>query len=195
MSYGALTQTDARTMDDVLAMLLRVALSRTPPSAYIVEIGVHVGGTARGFRKWADSNGVDLCYFGIEAGAICKPEVPFEGANLIIGDSAEVFDQIPHLGFDLVFVDGCHCLNHAMLDTIHYSKLVRPGGFLVFHDTAPHVQQTMKDPHGPNIPAFHNSVNLGLDMIRFPWPPWNMLMDVFDSGSPLGGMRVYRNGA
>lgn len=193
VNYGALTPTDAACMDWVLGEVLPVVLKRIPPVAYVVETGTHNGGTARGFLKWANSNKVELVYYGIEAGAICVPISPFHGANLIVGDSVEVYEQIPTLGMDLIFLDSCHCLNHVILETIHYSKLVRPGGFLVFHDTAPHIQHTMKDPHGPNTAAFHNSVNLALATIWFPWVPWSLVADRYDKDSPIGGMRVYKN--
>lgn len=194
LNYGALTPRDSATMDWLLEQFTPIATARVPPTAYIIETGVHMGGTARGFLQWANKHNIDLVYFGVEAGAICQPTVPFEGANLIIGDSVEVYEQIPKLvpGFDLVFLDACHCLNHVMLETILYSRFVRPGGFLVFHDTAPHIQQTMKDPHGPNTPAFHNSVNLALDTIGFPWMPWALVADHYDQESKIGGMRAYR---
>jgi hypothetical protein len=37
---------------------------------------------------------------------------------------------------NFLFVDGCHCVNHAMCDFLNYSPLVVAGGYCLFHDTA-----------------------------------------------------------
>lgn len=166
-------------------------------SCRFVEIGVLTGQTARGIKQFCDQNGVALEYWGIDPvspEAHGKPREPFPGAHFIQGDSIESFHLLPKLGFDVVLVDGCHCLNHVILDTYHYEgRVFKDGGWMLFHDTNPAIQQTMKDPHGPNIPQFYNSVRAAHEMIAFPFWPWKLRMET--PANPLrkwGGMTAYQ---
>ncbi len=38
-------------------------------------------------------------------------------------------------GFDCLFIDGCHSLQYVLGDHQLYSSLVKPGGFIAFHDS------------------------------------------------------------
>lgn len=186
MNYGALTGKDVAVLESVM----RVYAGK--PCRFL-EIGVHHGGTSRGVLQFMQQQNTHLEYWGIDNGS--HPEgfqgAPFSGANFLNGDSAEVYHLIPdHL--DIVLVDGCHCINHVVLDTLHYGFKTNPNGFLVFHDTAKHVQRTMKDPHGPNIPDFHNSVLAAHALMGFPSPGWVLWKEMFEPGHPWGGMTAYR---
>ena len=105
--------------------------------------------------------------------------VPANGIE-VIGDSAEVFNQVPD-GLDLVWVDGCHCFNHVVLDTLHYEKRVRPGGFICYHDINPFGQGLLNEHqyHGPDIPEFALAVTDALSAIRFPWGTWQYFMQKY----------------
>lgn len=105
--------------------------------------------------------------------------------------SAESFYKVPG-EFDLVLIDGCHCVNHVILDTLHYGAKVKPSGFLMFHDTAAHLQQTMRDPHGPDHPMFYNSVLQAHRLMGFPSAEWKLVMDVSEPSSKIGGMQVFQ---
>jgi hypothetical protein len=110
---------------------------------------------------------------------------------MVFGDSAEVFHKIPY-GLDVALIDGCHCVNHVILDTIHYGDRVNVGGFMMFHDTAWHIQQTMRDPHGPDIPEFHNSVLKAHTLMGFPFKNWELFAEGADTKAPWGGVTAYR---
>jgi hypothetical protein len=156
-----------------------------------LEVGTFGGDTANGILDWCNKNSVALDYCGIDSRAQIHSDNPIPGSNFIVGDSAEVFHLVPN-GLDVVLVDACHCINHVILDTLHYGARVRPGGFLLFHDTSREVQQTMKDPHGPDIPEFHNSVNAAHKLMGFPTQEWKLWHDVYEPGAPWGGMRMYQ---
>jgi hypothetical protein len=38
--------------------------------------------------------------------------------------------------YNFLFVDGCHCVNHAICDFSNYSPFVVQNGYCLFHDTA-----------------------------------------------------------
>lgn len=183
VQYGAMTPTDM----DVLEMALH---DQRGEVISFLEIGFHEGNTARGVKEWCRLRGIKLRYVGVDSGAICTPKPPFEGATVVVGDSAEVFHLVGGL-FNVVLIDGCHCFNHVILDFIHYSPMVENSGCLLFHDTSPEIQQTMRDPHGPAIPKFHNSVNKALEWLDMSKRDWILDIDRYESNSKIGGMRVY----
>ena len=178
--YGAIQAEDVevleRCLNEISSRIEResVAGGHPPHFARICEIGMHDGNTARGIENFFKERGQQMTYWGIEPDTVStRPRfVPANGL-LIQADSAECYSAIPD-GLDLVWVDGCHCMGHVILDTIHYERKVRGGGFICFHDINPIGQGLLSEHqyHGPNTPDFALAVTKGLDAIRFPWAPW-----------------------
>lgn len=161
-----------------------------------VEIGVLTGQTARGIKRFCDEHGIVLEYWGIDSVSPethNQPREPFPGANFVQGDSVESF-HIPLPPFDVVLVDGCHCINHVMLETIHYGSRVKEGGWMLFHDTNPLIQHSMREPHGPDISQFYNSVERAHELLGFPdIYPWALLLNTLPRPDrKWGGMKAYR---
>lgn len=184
MRFGALTPTD-------ITVLVYVLSSYHGRPMRLLEIGVHTGTTSRGIKDYCAANKIELDYWGLDSGGQCDGKPPFDGSSMVIGDSAESANLVPE-EFDVVFVDGCHCFNHVILDTVLYGEKVRRGGFILHHDTAPHVQHTMRDPHGPSTARFHNSVNDALAAVRFPWRGWTEVMRRHDTEINYGGMAAHQ---
>lgn len=162
----------------------------------LLEVGVFGGATARGIKDFCDQNGIALDYWGVDNGAhpgfngSFQPNIPFPGAKFIKGDSVEVTHQLPN-DFNVIFLDGCHCFNHVILETIHYSKKVVSGGFLIHHDTSPFAQHKYRDPHGPDTLLFYNSVELALEELAWSWLGWwEQREGIFDREAKFGGVRV-----
>ena len=187
MNYGAMTQTDANVLEAVLEAVVDPHRKRLS----FLEIGVFKGGTARGVRDWCSTRGVELHYVGVEAGAICQPEAPFDGARLVVGDSIEVWKDIDDM-FDCAFIDGNHGGNHVILDTLHYGAKVKVGGIMLFHDTAPQIQNDMREASGPDHPWWYNSVVDAHKLMRFPSSNWELFKSDYEAGSRIGGMTAYR---
>jgi hypothetical protein len=184
MNYGSMTRTDMDVMDEVLTQF-----SNRP--VMFLEVGFNEGNTSRGILAKCREQNTILNYWGIDSGAICNPKLPFPEAKIIIGDSAEVFHLAP-CDFDVVFIDGCHCMNHVIMDTVHYGSKVKSGGYLMFHDTSPELQHTMRQTHGPDIPEFYSSVITAHKAMHFPFPGWTLVYDKYEPGAKIGGMRVFR---
>ncbi len=109
----------------------------------------------------------------------------------MIGDSAEVFHLVPD-ELDVVIVDGAHSRNHVILDTFNYAPKVVAGGFILFHDTSPEIQHTMREAYGPDIPQFYNSVNEALVLMEWPHPDWAVFAAEYEPGEKHGGFVVYQ---
>ena len=183
VTYGALNSVDVQILEEVLSKYSERPLR-------FLEVGIHVGSTARGIADYCNRNAIGLEYWGVDA---VKPDVcpPFPGASFVHGDSAEVFHLVPR-GFDIAFIDGCHCRNHVILDTLNYGDRVSHWGYLLFHDCSPEIQQSMRDPHGPNIPQFHNSVLEAHKLMGFPGRQWEHVRSGYEHGHQYGGIDVYR---
>lgn len=180
--------------------VLRSALNATAGNRGAVkflEIGVFAGSTAKYVKEHCDFLKVPLDYWGIDDASHpnfkdgMRLEVPVAGASIVIGKSSEVFFRLPD-DFDVILVDGDHGGNAVILDTLLYGQKVRPGGFMLFHDTAPGIQQTMREQHGPDHPWFYNSVLAAHKLMSFPCPPWVLEIDEYDESASFGGMRAYR---
>jgi hypothetical protein len=166
--YGAILNEDVAVLEKCLAAILEAGT----PALRICEIGMHDGNTARGLEAYCKAHGRELMYWGIDPDpGLTRPRYIPKDAAVIIGDSAEVFNQVP-FGLDLVWVDGCHCSNHVMIETVRYGARVRPGGFMCYHDTNPACQGWGHQYHGPEILEFAVDVNRALEAIHFPWEPW-----------------------
>lgn len=192
MPYTSQTKIDAQIIEQVLT-----AASNNLDNIAVLEVGTYTGDTSREIRRWCSEHGKKLEFWGIEACwhpdliAQANRPITFPGAKMVWGDSAEVYHHIP-FGLDVVLIDGCHCINHVILDTIHYGTRVKLGGFMMFHDTAPHIQKTMRDPHGPDIHDFYNSVNAAHIQMGFPFSNWELFNEAFDPNAAWGGIRAYR---
>jgi hypothetical protein len=181
--YGALNKVDVEILEKSLARYIGKPMT-------LLEVGIHTGTTARGIKEFCDRNWIKLTYFGVDVNA---PEIcpPFDGANFVRGDSAEVFHLVPS-ELDVVFIDGCHCRNHVVLDTLNYGEKVKLGGLMLFHDCSSEIAHTMRDPHGPNIPEFYNSVLAAHRLLKFPSINWELLFSDYERGHQYGGINVYR---
>ena len=184
--YGAIFQEDVDVLEACLAELVKAPVVR------VCEIGSHDGGTAKGIRRYVEEHGAKVEYWGIDPDTCRLPWV-WDGAHLINGDSAEVFHLVPD-ALDMVWVDGCHCMNHVILDTVHFAPKVRNFGFICFHDVNPVGSGGEHQYHGPQIPEFGLAVNMALAAIQFPWAPWELFMEKIPPEVHNCGTRAYIKG-
>jgi len=196
--YGVLTNTDVKVIEWSLSQLKE---NFDPQEILnVVEIGVRDGKTSRGINKKLNQLKIKFKYWGIDSGKELKyQEPPFSGANLIIKDSTDAFLDLPH-NLHWVFIDGCHCVNHVMLDFLNYGYKVVKNGLIVFHDTNENSQSSSKRPrwsyqgHGDiDSPEFGTAIKLAfkkLDILNM--PQWKLLCNKFEPDKDLGGVAVFQ---
>lgn len=100
-----------------------------------LEIGVFGGNTTRGVVKKCQDIGVPIYAAGVDFIEQKPNPVPTPDYEFHATDSMDAFRNIRG-EFNFLFVDGCHCVNHAMCDFLNYSPFVAVGGYCLFHDTA-----------------------------------------------------------
>ena len=144
-SYGIISATDAQAVADALDEVVR----RFPNQKLrVCEIGICHGDTSRGIAQHLADQGVEFEYWGVDndrdgaAGAVCAKQPPFEGANVVNGESEYVYMKVPG-PLQFLFVDGGHDITHVMLDALHYGDKVEKGGLMLFHDVSPRAQNKM----------------------------------------------------
>lgn len=119
-------------------MCMYQALIKSNKADIYLEIGVDRGKSLAFARKYfrGDVFGIDLVDEGGSR---------VQGTNLIIGDSNEVFWNLP---VRVLFIDGEHSYEQVKRDYQKFSKFVIPGGWVFFHDaddTSPGVVQFTKE--------------------------------------------------
>lgn len=183
MSYGFITTVDAGVMESVLVLF-------TGKPIRVLEVGTYTGGTARGIRDFCAAQNSDLEYWGVDASPFSAP-APFPGAHYIVGKSEEVADQVPD-ELDVAFIDACHCVNHVILDALHYGRKVKVGGFIIFHDSAPDVQHVQHNDwvHGDeDRPIWKTGVLDAFGLLGWPNDAWEIFKQDYDPTALLGGLR------
>lgn len=138
---------------------------------FVLEIGTANGGTLFCFSRLAERDAVII--------SIDLPGGPFGGGYpnwkskiyksfgirnqkiyLIRGDShrLETYQMVLSIlndsKFDFIFIDGDHSYNGVKKDYELYSKLVKTGGIIAFHDIAPNGEQKLVG----EVPKFWNEI-------------------------------------
>ena len=152
IKFGLITESDSRVLIKSLQLSWdNVWMTRTGKDRKlrVLEIGVCHGDTARGIKEFLDNNSIPFIYYGIDSERDRVINKPFPEANLFIGSSEKLYKDINEY-FDLIFIDGCHCLEHTILDFSLYSDKIVTGGYVLFHDTSPLVQGRDYQGHGFN---------------------------------------------
>jgi hypothetical protein len=135
--YGMMTIKEATLLDDLL-----LTIKEKFGEIRFLEIGTCGGGTTRGIYERAKEIGCPVHCEGVDnVAGYCMDDAP-EDYVFHIGDSMDMWKGITRRDFNLLFIDGCHCVNHAACDFLNYSPFVAVGGFALFHDTAPNANGT-----------------------------------------------------
>lgn len=177
-TYGAVCESDVGLIEHSLDLLCRKYLNGVfGEKLVLAEIGVETCETARSIVKYIEDYCIkDYEYYCIDKSLIMAP---FKEARMIYGDSAETWTQFdPKKKIHWLFIDGCHCVNHPMLDFLNWGDFVQTGGYTLFHDSVPDhvIHEHYYSGHGPkDSKLFYVGVREGLrrlgllDNIRKDW--------------------------
>jgi len=102
-----------------------------------LEVGVMGAGTVRGVYRKGKELGIPVRGVGVDFEMYRPNPTPGDNYTFYGGDSMDSFREFPK-GYkaNFLFVDGCHCQNHAQCDFLNYSPFVEVNGFCLFHDSA-----------------------------------------------------------
>jgi hypothetical protein len=143
--YGIVTETDGQLIEQSLDLCIK----KFKNNLLLVEIGVNKGNTSRGIKNYLLQRNINFTYYGIDSGRDGIQEHPFQECIMLNGLSEEVYYKCPD-NIHWLFIDGCHCSGHVILDFCHYGNKVALGGLVIFHDTNPKNQYKFDyQGHGP----------------------------------------------
>jgi hypothetical protein len=114
-----------QTTEEYLEYLWIVSDIESPA---VLEIGVKNGHQRRFYEELLECRK----YIGLDINGETSADVVGDSRDPKIVKELELMEPF---GWDIIFVDGNHSRAVARADYETYKKLVRPGGFLVFHDT------------------------------------------------------------
>lgn len=187
-----MTKIDKLCIESFLIAASVVAFTDYNSKIKILEIGICHGHAAKEMKNVLDGKGISFDYYGIDSERDRKIDLPF--GNVIIGDSSEVYNQLPD-DFHFILIDGCHCVNHVILDFIHYSNKLLKNGYILFHDTASCIKDK-KDyqEHGPRENSdFYIAVRRALELLRIDdRNDFVKVLEGSDSSFDYGGITVYK---
>lgn len=133
----------------------------------VCEIGAAGGGTAFMFAHAAAPDAVivtiDLAFSSSRRAAVSRFAMPGQKMICLQADSqrAETLRTVVnHLGdrqLDFLFIDGDHSYSGVSTDFKLYSRLIRPGGIIAFHDIVPVADGDIHHDAG-DVPEFWRGV-------------------------------------
>lgn len=138
IQYGLISRVDSDTMEKCFDEIFK-----TFPNELIqyTEVGLYNGRTTSGVKEYFKSKGKDIFQTGID-NFKDKEELVFfpEDAALIQGSSIEVYNRLADESQHFILIDGNHSFPYVIADFFCYKNKVKIGGFICFHDAAPHAQ-------------------------------------------------------
>ena len=163
-----------------------------------LEIGVFGGETVRGIANWGKEQGIPVDAAGVDWPDYKPNPAPDCPYTFYDGDSMDAWRRIT-FAFNFLFIDGCHCVNHAMCDFLNYSQFLDVGGYCLFHDTsAPAGKQTQDafpQNHSyagqpPSVLGVREAL-MKLGLIQEYRSDWTMVEELtIDTG--IGGMCLFK---
>jgi len=192
IKYGLISNTDARTIEKTIDLI------EAHGEIWVTEVGIYSGETGNGIREYIKSKGAECFLTGID-NKKDNEEIRFEYDRLIIGNSNEVYNQIPDNSQHLILIDGNHSFPYVVSDYYCYGDKVKKGGYLCFHDAAPQAQgrdwQRMGDEKDPDMSI---SLLKALDKSGLPIhfennkSGWQKIFHEWDATDRCGGMIVFK---
>ncbi len=138
IQYGLISRVDSDTMEKCFDEIFK-----NFPNELIqyTEVGLYNGRTTSGVKEYFKSKGKDIFQTGID-NFKDKEELVFfpEDAALIQGSSIEVYNRLADESQHFIMIDGNHSFPYVIADFFCYKNKVKIGGFICFHDAAPHAQ-------------------------------------------------------
>lgn len=128
--YGFIRPQEADLIDGLLS-----TIKQEFGTVRFLEVGVFGGGTVTGIVKKCREIGVPVYAAGVDFPEQKPNPAPTPDYEFHDTDSMDAWRGITN-EFNFLFVDGCHCVNHAQADFLNYSPKVVVGGYCLFHDTA-----------------------------------------------------------
>jgi hypothetical protein len=194
--YGLISLVDEQTIDKTLELVL----NGKPKSeiVFTTEVGLFDGATSRGINEYITSKGYWNYHTGIDNLRDKEVKTPFDGCALIIGNSTEVYNNLPNESQDFIFIDALHTFAAVVADFFCYSGKVKVGGFIGFHDTGKHIKPThdwQRIGNSDDPDMCLGGVRRALERIGLLYNfyhNWRLVFDEADENDAAGGVCIFQ---
>lgn len=191
LQYGLISRVDSNTIEKTIDLIFGQF-----PSEIInyTEIGLYNGRTTSGIKEYFQSKGIECKLTGID-NFKDKEELVFfpEDAILIQGSSIEVYNQLPDKSQHVILIDGNHSFPYVVADFFCYSGKIKTGGYICFHDAAPHAQNKSWQRMGSkDDPDMYISVLKALDKIQPDKYGFELVFHEWDINDEGSGVIIYK---
>lgn len=196
IQYGLINQVDASCLQRAIDY---IQIDFPNEIINYTEVGIYHGRTTSGIKTYLDSVGAKYNLIGID-NFKDKEELVFfpEEATLIVGSSIEVYNQLPDGSQHLILIDGNHSFPYVIADWFCYSQKVKVGGYMAFHDAAPHAQNKSFQRMGSDkdmdmyISVRKSLGRIGLIGDDASIKNWELIFDEADMADEGGGTIVFK---
>lgn len=194
ISHGWMTDKDAETIQKTLDLVCQQF-----PEGVIntTELGVREGKTSRGIHDYLTGKKRINFHTGVDNQHDIPVPLPFEGCNLIIGNSIEVYNQIPAQSQHFLLQDACHSYPMTIADFMVYSDKVRHNGYIALHDCGKHIKpftdyQGMGSREDPDMYIACRKAVIKLGLLVNKLPEYELIFDEYDESLHTGGIVVVK---
>ena len=202
IKYGLISSVDASVLERTIDLICN---EFTDTHINLLEIGCYGGDSATGLCQYVFSKYRIPVITGIDNNKDNEP-IRFKYDKLIVGNSNEVYNQIPDDSLHLCFIDSCHCFSCVISDFFCYAPKLKKGGYIAFHDTGKHIKPFKDFQHGDkDNPDAYISVRKALTKIGLTFEgdgfqlyphsyhgSWKLIFDEADESDEAGGMIVLK---
>lgn len=194
MNYGLITETDAKTIEKTLDLVCQ----NFPDSIVAtLELGVRDGRTSRGIHEYLTSKGKINFHTGIDNEKDMPVDIPFDGCNLIIGNSMEVYNQVADYSQHFGFCDANHSLPMTIVDFMCYGSKIKRGGYFAFHDCGQQIKpftdyQGFGSKEDPDFYIACRKAVKKLGLLDDACHGWELVFDEYDPNYHTGGIVVVK---
>lgn len=138
IQYGLISRIDSNLLEKTIDLICDEFPTQ---EIKVTEVGLYNGRTSSGLKEYIESKKRFPVLTGVD-NFRDKEELVFypKEAKLINGNSTEVYNEIDNYSQHLIIIDALHTLAGVISDFYCYAPKVRIGGFVAFHDAAPHAQ-------------------------------------------------------
>ena len=162
--------------------LLLLGLAVSMGAEDILELGYDAGVTTEIFAMSGAKRvvGVDNLseYGGVEPKARQRLSI-YPNVELHNGDALDYLHACSDESFDIIFIDDYHGLQHVMAEAQEVRRVLRPGGFAIFHDTIIHalweaIATVLPDWQQIELPSMQRKApyqdqDFGMGLVRKPY--------------------------
>jgi len=192
IQYGLISKVDSGVLEKTIDLICE---EFTSGLINVTEVGCYGGDTGKGLCEYIKSKGRDCWITGIDNNKDGET-IRFSYDKMICGNSNEVYNQLEDESQHLIVQDANHSYPNVVQDFFCYMRKVKRGGYMWWHDVAPHAQgndwQRMGDKNDKDMFISVRKALTDIGLFDNKFEGWEFVMEDADLNDAGGGCAVFR---